>query len=197
MGKANVIIINILIGMMFAMAIFFAIILEKEIIERIFIITPFLILWVTFIREKIIEKRTLRQKEIEKQKDIQYFFRNFIEWIVGGKERSSYLENFVLRKFNKYEKYFGISILSLDKLAPDERELYKFRHSEDNYYLIYKIFVLEGKYILKYSIEHFTPLDMNVNINFIKPSTYNKDYKKLAILRSKFYPGIIFFSVPG
>ena len=172
---------NILILIGFVALIISIIFLQKDIVEKIFIISPFAILWLSFTRENANQKRTIKKDEIEKQKDIQYFFKNFIEWIDGGEERSSYLENFVLRKFNKYEKYFGISILDVDKLSPDEREENKFYSKESGHFLIYKIFVLEGKYILNLSIEYNTPLDMDISFSFQKPYTYKKNDKERII----------------
>ncbi len=178
MKRYNELAKNILIVIGFVVLIISIILLQKEIVEKIFIVSPFMILWLSFMREKANQKRTTKKDEIEKQKDIQYFFKNFIEWIDGGLERSSYLENFVLRKFNKYEKYFGISILDVNKLSPDEREGYKFYSKESGRYLIYKIFVLEGKYILEYIVEYESPLDMDISINFVKPHTYKDDYEE-------------------
>ena len=148
--------------------------LQIEFVERIYIVSPYIILWVSYIREKTKEKRTTKKDEIEKQKDVQYFFKNFIEWIKGGRERSSYLENFVLRKFNKYERYFGISILNIEELSPDEWEYYTNLRKEGDFILIYMIYVLEGKYILEYSIEQLG-YETVVFISFKKPNIDNED----------------------
>jgi len=170
----NEIIKDILILVGFIVMIILIVFLQKEIVEKIFIVSPFIILWLSYIREKAKEKRRTNKDEIEKQKNIQYFFKNFIEWIDGGRERSSYLENFVLKKFNKYERIFGISILKIDELSPDEWERYTNLIEDGDFSLYYKIYVLEGKYILEYSIEHYGP-DAEVHIDFIEPSTYKDD----------------------
>ena len=168
---------NILIFLGFVTLIILIVFLQIETVEKIFIVTPFIILWLGYIREKAKEKRSTKKDVIEKQKDVQYFFKNFIEWINGGKERSSYLEDFVLRKFNKYERYFGVSILKKKNLSPDEWAYYTNLEKESGAFFIYKIYVLEGKYILEYSLEHYGP-DAEANINFVKPSTYRDDYKE-------------------
>lgn len=168
---------NILILVGFVAVITSIIFLQKEIVEKIFIVSPFILLWISFILEKAKEKRRTKKDEIEKQKNIQYFFNNFIEWIDGGKERSSYLEYYVLKKFNKYERYYGISILKIDDLSPDEWQNYNNLRQEGDFFFMYKIYVLEGKYILEYSIEHYGP-DSEVHIDFIKPKTYRDDYEE-------------------
>ena len=168
---------NILILVGFVALIISIVFLQKEIVEKIFIVTPFIILWLSYIREKAKEKRRTEKDKIENQRDIQYFFKNFIEWIKGGRERSSYLENYVLKKFNKYERYFGISILNINELSPDEWQKYTKLREESDFFFIYKIYVLEGKYILEYSIEHYGP-DAEVHIDFIKPETYKDDYRE-------------------
>ena len=146
---------NILILVGFVALIISIAFLQKEIIEKLVIVIPFIILYLSYLREKLKEKRRTKKDEIEKQKNVQYFFKNFIEWIKGGRERSSYLENFVLSKFTKYERYFGISILDIDKLSPDEWAYYTNLRKESDFFFIYKIYVLEGKYILEYSIEYY------------------------------------------
>ncbi len=177
MKRYHEIIKNILVLVGFVALISLIVFLQKEIVENVFIISPFIILWLSFIREKAKEKRRTKKDDIEKHKDVQYFFKNFIEWIEGGKERSSYLENFVLRKFAKYERFFGISILKIDELSPDEWEYYQNLRKDGDFIFIYMIYVLGGKYILEYSIEHLG-YQTDVNINFKKPSTYKDDYKE-------------------
>ncbi len=177
---------NILILVGFVALIISIAFLPKEIIEKLVIVIPFIILYLGYLREKTKENKRTKKDEIEKQKDVQYFFNNFIEWIKGGRERSSYLENFVLTKFHKYERYFGISILKIDELSPDEREYYINIGKEGDFILIYVIYVLEGKYILDYSIEQ-QGYDVDVRIGFRIPKTYKDDYRKRIeeILKAK------------
>lgn len=165
---------NLIILFGFIVVIILIVFLQIEFVERIYIVSPYLILWASFIIDKRKEKRITKKEELEKQKETQYFFKNFIEWIKGGRERSSYLENFVLRKFNKYERIFGISILKIEDLSPDEWQYYTNLRKEGEFFFIYKIYVLEGKYILEYYTEYYGP-DAEVNIDFVKPKTYVDD----------------------
>lgn len=162
---------NILILVGFVALIISIAFLQKEIVEKIFIVSPFIILWLSYIREKAKEKRRTEKDKIENQRDIQYFFKNFVRWIEGGKERKSYLENYILGKFNKYERYFGISILRINELSPDEHEYITNLGNDSGVYPYYVIYVLEGKYILDYTIEPFGN-ELEVNIGFREPGTY-------------------------
>lgn len=159
---------NILILVGFVALIISIVFLQKEIVEKIFIVTPFIILWLSYIREKAKEKRRTKKDNVEKQKDIQYFFKNFIEWIGGEIERKSYLENYVLRKFPKYERIFGISILKHKELSPDEYQYYKHLGKQAGVFPYYVIYVLEGKYILDYTVELYGD-EVDVDISFRKP----------------------------
>ncbi len=148
--------------------------LQIEIVEKLFIVSPFIILWISSVLEKAKDKKRTKKDKIEKQKNVQYFFKNFIEWIKGGRERSSYLENFVLRKFTKYERIFGISILKHEELTPDEYQYYKHLGEQSGVLPYLVIYVLEGKYILDYTVE---PLGYGAELDIIfrKPNIYKED----------------------
>lgn len=165
---------NILILVGFVALIISIAFLQKEIVEKIFIVSPFIILWLSYIREKAKEKRRTEKDKIENQRDIQYFFNNFIKWIEGEKERSSYLENYVLRKFTKYERIFGISILKHKELSPDEYQHYEHLGEQSGFYPYYVIYVLEGKYILDYTVE-LQGDEAEVDISFREPNIYKED----------------------
>ena len=148
--------------------------LQKEFIEKSLIIIPFVILWLTYIKEKRKENKREGKEKIEKQKDIQYFFEKLMEWISGGKERSSYLENYVVKNSTKYQRIFGISILKWDELSPDEYNYYHEMTELTSRVLGYLIYILEGKYILEYSFEHMG-YGIEVDIGFKVPKISNSD----------------------
>jgi len=156
--------------------------LQKEIVEKIFIVSPFLILWLSYIREKQKEERRTQKDEREKEENLQHFFDNFIGWIEGGKERSSYLENYVLRNFAKYERFFRISILRINELSPDEREYYKKLGSDGEVIPIYLIYVLGGRFILEYYVKPIGD-EFEVSIVFKKPQASN--YKDIKFFSKK------------
>jgi len=134
---------NILILVGFVALIISIIFLQKEIVEKIFIVSPFIILWLSYIREKAKEKRRTEKAKVEKQKDIQYFFEKLLEWIEGGDERSSYLENYIIKYTPKYQRIFGISLLKLSDLSPVEQ--FEYHEAEDmtGRSLAFLIFILE------------------------------------------------------
>jgi len=159
---------NILILVGFVALIFSIAFLQKEIVEKIFIVSPFIILWLSYIREKAKERRRTENDKIEKQKDIQYFFEKLLEWIEGGDDRSSYLENYIIKYTPKYQRIFGISLLKLIDLSPVEQ--FEYHEAEDmtGRSLAFLIFILEGKYIIQYSYEH-TGITLKAYIRFAKP----------------------------
>jgi len=134
---------NILILIGFVALIISIIFLQKEIVEKIFIVSPFIILWLSYIREKAKEKRRTEKAKVEKQKDIQYLFEKLIEWIEGGEERSSYLENYIIKNTPKYQRIFGISLLKLGDLSPVEQFAYQESQDMTGRSLAFLIFILE------------------------------------------------------
>jgi len=158
--------------------------LQKEIVEKIFLISPFLILWLSYIREKEKEKRRTEKDKVEKQKDIQYFFEKLIEWIEGGEERSSYLENYIIKNTPKYQRIFGISLLKLGDLSPVEQFAYQESQDMTGRSLVFLIFILEGKYIIQYSFE-YTEFSIKAYIRFAKPRILDGDSTKIESERIK------------
>ena len=164
--------------LIFVGLIILIIFLQKEIVEKIFIVSTFIILWLIYIKEIRKESKREDKEKIENQKDIQYFFEKLIEWIRGGKERSSYLENYVIKNSTKYQRIFGISILRWDELSPIEQLNYNQMKDYTGRVLAFLIFILEGKYILEYSFEH-TGYSFEAYIRFKKPKISDTDFTKI------------------
>ena len=173
---------NILILIGFVALIISIVFLQKEIVEKIFIVTPFIILWLSYIRETEKEKRRTKKDKVEKQTDIQYFFVKLIEWIEGGEERSSYLENYIIKNTPKYQRIFGISLLKLGDLSPVEQFAYQESQDMTGRSLAFLIFILEGKYIIQYSYEH-TGIILKAYIRFAKPRILDGNNNKSETIK--------------
>lgn len=145
--------IKYLFFLLILLSIFFVVIfISQEIISKLIILSPFLILLINYIITIEKEKREIKREKLELQREIQYFLKIFLKWIVGKKSLRSQLEHYVLKNSVKFEKYFGMAILRIEELSAEEQNEYE-KWKDTEFIPLYVIYLLEGRYILDYYIE--------------------------------------------
>lgn len=175
-------IILLLIALIFTSILVIIIILPDQSISLLFFISPYFILILNYvISQRKEEKKSLKEK-LALEKDIQSFFNNFIKWISKGqylgKNQFNYAENYILKNFNKFEKYFGLAKLETKELSAEEKgRIHALEEISGDFFHKYTIYVLEGTYVIEYLIGSYSPYDYEIAIE-IKGFSLQKEKKK-------------------
>ncbi|MBY9008184.1 MAG: hypothetical protein KGD63_15700 [Candidatus Lokiarchaeota archaeon] len=171
-----------LIIILISLIIFF---IPEQSISIAILISPYFILLINYIVSQKKEERKSSKEKLALEKNIQHFFNNFIKWISKGqyfaKNQFNYAENYILKNFPKFEKYFGLAILETKELSAEERgRIAAAEEISGEYHHKYSIYILEGSYIIEYYIGSFSPYDYEIDIE-IKETSHQKEKEKTPV----------------